>query len=188
MKKREFLKDICKLGVCSCAVSLINPEPLLALTDDDECKKAKEMNWRLEWRLNHAKRQFGTLLQKIEPELSPEIRKNMLEEMGRNCAKSLGWAEKYKNNPEGFFEHMFKHSGENITFDKDKKKITVVTRERDCDCPVINSAKTPAYYCDCSLGWQKEVYETILGKPVDVIIKESVLRGSKRCVFEVNIS
>ena len=110
------------------------------------------------------------------------------EDMGRNCAKSLGWAEKYKDKPEEFFEYMFKHSGENISFNEDKTKITVVTRERDCDCPIVNSSQTPAYYCNCSLGWQKETYEVILGKKVDVNLKESVLRGSQRCVFEINLS
>jgi predicted hydrocarbon binding protein len=31
------------------------------------------------------------------------------------------------------------------------------------------------------------MYETILGKSVTVVLKESVLRGSKRCVFEISI-
>ena len=38
----------------------------------------------------------------------------------------------------------------------------------------------PAYFCDCSVGWQKEIYESVLGKTVDVVLKESVLRGGKR--------
>lgn len=187
MNKREFIKDICRLGMCSCTLGIINPDIVNANTNDEDCDKLKELNWRLEWRINHAKNQLGMLLQKIEPEISSETRKKILEDMGRNCAKSLNWAEKYKNNPEGFFDHMYKHSGENISFDKERKKITVVTRERDCDCPIVNSSKTPAYYCNCSLGWQKETYEVILGKPVDVELKESVLRGSKRCVFEITI-
>jgi predicted hydrocarbon binding protein len=187
MNKREFIKNVCTIGACSCTLPVLSPEVIEAQTDDDECKKAKEMNWRLEWRINHAKNQFGMLLNKIEPEISPEVRDVILEEMGRNCAKSLNWAEKYKDNPEGFFKHMYEHSGENISFDDKKKKITVITKERDCDCPIVNSSKTPAYYCNCSLGWQKETYETILGKKVDIELKESVLRGSNRCVFEIKL-
>ena len=190
MEKRDFLKNICTLGICSCAAPFVNPGIVDAQPDDDDCKKIKDLNWRLEWRLNHAKSQFGMLLQRIESEIPEDVRQNILEDMGRNCAKSLGWAEKYKNNPEGFFEHMFKHSGENITFNKEKNVITIITkdREHDCDCPLVSSAKTPGYYCDCSLGWQKETYETILGKKVDVKLTESVLRGSKRCAFEIHIS
>ena len=188
MKKREFVKSICTLGVCSCIPAFMNPESNFAQVEDDDCKKAKEMNWRLEWRLNHAKGQLGMLLGKIDSEISPEMKKSILEEMGRNCARSLQWAEKYKGNPEGFFKHMYDHSGENISFSENRKKITVITKEGDCGCPIVDSSKTPGYYCDCSLGWQKETYEVILGKPVDVTLKESVLRGAKRCVFEIQVS
>ena len=33
-----------------------------------------------------------------------------------------------------------------------------------------------------------ETYETILGKPVEVTLKESALRGSTRCVFEIRVA
>lgn len=186
MKKREFLKNVCKLGACSCTAPFVIPDIINAQSQDD-CEKAKEMNWRLEWRLNHSKKQFGMLLEKIEPQISLDERECILEDMGRNCARSLNWAEKYKGNPEGFFEYMFNHSGEKLSFSEDKKKITVITRERDCDCPIVDSSKTPAYFCSCSLGWQKETYEVILGKKVDVVLTESVLRGSNKCVFEIQI-
>ena len=190
MEKREFLKKMCGVGLCSCVASTINPGSVKAQTEqeDDECKKAKEMNWRLEWRLNLAKRQYSTLLNKIEPEISDEKLAGMLEESGRNCAKSLGWAEKYKGNPEGFFKHMHEHAGEQLSFDESGNIITIITPERPCVCPVVNVSEIPDYYCNCSKGWQKETYETILGKPVEVSIKESALRGSKRCVFEVTVS
>jgi predicted hydrocarbon binding protein len=187
MKKREFLKTCCGLGICSCAATLL-PASDPAKTENVDSEEMKKNNVRLNWRLNHAKRQMSLLLCKIEPEISPQVRCAILEDMGRSCAKSLGWALKYKGNPEGFFEHMKKHSGENLTFDKERKKITIITRDRDCDCPIVDSAKTPGYYCNCSLGWQKETYETILGVPVSVEIKESVLRGAKRCVFEVTVT
>ena len=187
MEKREFLKTCCGLGMCACAAAALVSEESEAAPESQGLEEAKATNGRLSWRLNHAKRQLGFLLQKIEPEIAPEVRRKILQEMGRNCARSLRWAEKFKGDPEGFFEHMRKHSGESLSFDEGKRKITVVTRERDCDCPIINSSSTPGYYCDCSLGWQLETYETILGVPVTAEVKESVLRGAKRCVFEVTI-
>ena len=33
----------------------------------------------------------------------------------------------------------------------------------------------------------KQTYETILGRKVDVELTESVLRGSKRCVFKIHV-
>ena len=188
MEKREFLKKMCGMGMCACTASFAASESPHTETEDDECKKAKEMNWRLEWRLNLAKRQYSTLLTQIEPEIPVDKLAQMLEDMGRNCARNLGWAEKYKGNPEGFFKYMHEHAGEQLSFDESGKIINIVTPDRPCVCPVVNISEIPDYYCNCSKGWQKETYETILGKPVEVMIRESALRGSKRCVFEVTVS
>ena len=187
MDKREFLKKACGLGVCSCAAAVLTPEAGRAGSEDAECEQTRDMNRRLEWRLNLAKRNYCSVLNKIEPEVDPKTRQNMLEQMGRNCANSWGQAAKFKNNPEGFFDLMRERFGENISFDVKGGLITVVTPERDCVCPIIDSSKAPAYYCHCSIGWQKQTYETILGRPVNVELKESVLRGSTRCVFEVRV-
>jgi predicted hydrocarbon binding protein len=188
MDKRAFLKTACGLGFCSCVPAVFGTGQSEPAQKNPETDKLREENWRLNWRLNHARNQLARLMELLEPELDPSVRKRILQELGRNCAKSLGWAEKYKGNPEGFFEQMKSHSGEQLAFDPTGKIITIVTRERDCDCPLVDSSKMPPGYCDCSIGWQKETYETILGKSVEVDLKESVLRGSKRCVFEVRIT
>ena len=111
----------------------------------------------------------------------------LLEQMGRNCAGSLGWAKQYRDNPDAYFAFMKQKLGEVIEYDRDKGVITVTTPERDCVCLLANSKITPPIYCACSIGWQKYTYETILGKKVEVDIKEAVLRGSKRCIFQVRI-
>jgi predicted hydrocarbon binding protein len=187
MNKREFLKTTCGLGLCTCAASIFGKAQLDQPASDPEKDKLKDQNMRLNWRVNHAKRQFSALMKMLETELDPSILKKNMEQLGRNCAKSLGWAEQHKGNPEGFFEYMKKQAGERLAFDETGKIITIVTPNRDCVCCLVDSSQMPGSYCDCSIGWQKETYETILGKPVEVDLKESVLRGSKRCVFEVRI-
>jgi hypothetical protein len=52
----------------------------------------------------------------------------------------------------------------------------------------VDNKRTPASFCNCSVGYQREAFEAILGKPVQVSLKESKLGGSKRCVFEVRLS
>jgi hypothetical protein len=37
------------------------------------------------------------------------------------------------------------------------------------------------------LGWQQHTWETLLQKKVTVELKESVLRGGKRCIFEIRV-
>jgi len=187
MDKRSFLKTACGLGLCSCVPAVFGAGHSEPAQNNPETDKLREQNGRLNWRLNHARNQLARLMELLEPELDESVRKRILQELGRNCAKSLGWAEQYKGNPEGFFKHMKDRLGEQLAFDGSGKTITIVTRERDCDCPLVVSNRMPAYYCDCSIGWQKQTYETILGKSVEVELRESVLRGAKRCVFVVSL-
>jgi predicted hydrocarbon binding protein len=155
---------------------------------ESENKRLNELNGKLEWRYNHARSQYFLFLKQVLPLLSTEKKKEIFISAGRNCAKSLGWADLYKNNPEGFFRHMHEHAGECISFSNDKKTITVVTQNRPCDCPLMRGqCGMDGAYCDCSLGWQMETYETILQKRVSVDLKESCLRGSGKCVFEITV-
>ena len=191
MKRRELLSHACGMGMCSCAASVMFDNVSSGTQNDTaEDKKLQEIQTELnrsQWWLNHGAKQLAKLWELLEPLLDDAKRREILEQLGRNCAKSLGWGEKYRGNPEGFFKYMNQKNGENFTYDKEKGVITVVTRERDCDCKLVNSKITPAYFCQCSIGWQKQMYETILGKSVDVEVKESVLKGSKRCVFQIRI-
>ena len=137
--------------------------------------------------MSHTQKQTAKLWQLLETRLNEKTRVAILEDLGRNCAGSLGWAKQYQGNLEGYFKHLNDKLGETPVYDKDKGVITITTRERDCDCRMVSSKITPPIFCACSVGWQKYTYESILDKKVEVEVKESVLRGSKRCVFEVRI-
>ena len=191
MKRRELLSRACGMGMCSCAGPLILDESCSAAqennTDSEELQKLQKELSRKQWWLNHAAKQLAKLWVLLEPELDDTKRREILEQLGRNCAKSIGWSQKFIGNPEGFFNYVNQKNGETFTYDKENGIITVVTRERDCDCQLVDTKITPAYFCHCSMGWQKQMYETIFGKAVDTELKESVLGGSKRCVFEVRI-
>jgi len=192
MNRRKMLKQACGLGLCACAGSALLSEMCEAADNtantvtpapapgDDALKKAQ-------WWLAHTQKQTARLWELLESRLDEKSRLEILEQLGRNCAANLKWAGRFKGDPEGFFRFMNQKAGEQFTYDREKGVITIVTRERDCDCRMVNSKITPPIFCACSVGWQKQTYETILGKPVDAEVKESVLRGSKRCVFEVRI-
>ncbi len=191
MKRRELLNRVCGMGMCSCAASVMF-EDLSSGTQSDasENKKFQELQKELnscKWWLDHTKKQIAKLWELLEPHLDEKQRLELIEQLGRNCAKSIGWAEKYRGDPEGFFKLMERSQGEKFEYDKTNGIIKITTPERDCVCRLVNSKLTPAYFCQCSIGWQKYTYETILGKAIDAELKESVLRGSKRCVFQIRI-
>jgi predicted hydrocarbon binding protein len=196
MDRREVLKQTCGMGLCGCAGTVMlskvcgaaetaTPAPATAPAQNQA--PAQGQLTRLQWWLSHGQKQWAKLWELLEAHLDEKTRVAILEQLGRNCASSLGWAKPYKGNPEGFFKFMDDRAGERFDYDKDRGVITITTRERDCDCRLAKAKLTPPIYCACSIGWQKHTYETIFEKNVDVEVKESVLRGSKRCVFEVRV-
>jgi predicted hydrocarbon binding protein len=58
-----------------------------------------------------------------------------------------------------------------------------------CACPMVADVTEPLSptYCHCSVGWLKEMFETVSGKPVTVETHETVKRGGKACRFTVRL-
>jgi predicted hydrocarbon binding protein len=189
MHRRELLGGACGIGACSCIGVLLGANKTQAAQTNPEpaVNELKMQNDKLKWWAEHTKKQLALLWQLLENHLDEGTRNTIIEQLGRNCAKSLGWPARFRGNPEGFFEFMKQQQGEKIVYDKERGVIMVETPQRDCVCGMVNSKITPSYFCRCSVGWQKEMYETILGKSVDCEVVESVLRGSKRCVFKNTI-
>lgn len=45
-----------------------------------------------------------------------------------------------------------------------------------------------ASYCWCSVGYVQEIHERVFGRPVNVELVESVLRGNPRCRFRITLA
>lgn len=59
-----------------------------------------------------------------------------------------------------------------------------------CLCPLVETkpAGLSPTFCNCSLGYVKEMHEQIFKKPVEVELLASVLRGDPRCKFKITVS
>jgi hypothetical protein len=63
--------------------------------------------------------------------------------------------------------------------------------ERLCLCPLVevqSVEKISPTYCHCSVGYVREMHERMLGRPVQVELVDSVLRGGKRCRFRMTVA
>lgn len=178
MNRQEFFKT-CACGLCTCAAAgLLGPAALAA----DEKPTAED------WRFPFIQDRYAKLLEILAVRTGEESLNETLRHLGRFCASKLPLVEKHKGNIDAFIREFKARAGEEITFDREKGIITVVGPERsDCFCPLASRRCTPPSICACSLGWQQYVYENLLGQPVDVTLKEAVLRGGKRCAFEIRL-
>jgi hypothetical protein len=179
MNRKDFLKS-CACGLCACATTSLIPS-----ADLSAAEAAKTEDWRLPF----VKDRYAKLLQILGDKVDEKTMNEILRQLGRNCASTMPIINQHKGDIEGFITDFKNKYHEDITYDREKGLITVVGQERsDCVCPLIGiKNKTPKIACNCSLGWQQYVYETILGKEARVELKETVLRGGKRCAFEIRI-
>lgn len=57
-----------------------------------------------------------------------------------------------------------------------------------CYCSFVNKipqGKLSGTYCNCSRGWAKALFEGALGRPVEVIMEESIVNGDEQCKFRI---
>jgi predicted hydrocarbon binding protein len=179
MKRNDFIKTACMCGICSCAG--ITMSPAVASASDDK----KETDWRV----GFMQKRFTKLLEKMNSDVEGATRIKLIEDMGRACAaEHPEFYMKFKGNPEGYLEELKKQWSAEVVYDKKEGSIRIVGPKREsCFCPFVSKSETPKEFCDCSVGFNKQAFENVLGKPVEVKVERSILRGSERCVYLIRV-
>ena len=181
MTRTDFLK-CCAAAGCSCgALTVISPSGALAASGDSEIDA-------LQWKLDFTHRKFARLVEVLNQNLDGPSRKKVWEALGREHGKDYReLTDKYKGDLSGFLAEIKKHWVEKADYDAAAGTIRIVDKSTTCTCPLVDRKLTPPEFCDCTLGWQKEVYSAVVGRPVDAVVEESLLRGGTRCVFRMQI-
>ncbi len=183
MTRNVFMKG-CAAGMCSCAgMAWLAPQAAQA------AESASPELDALKWKMDFAQRRWAGLVQILETNLDEATRKKVWQSVGREHAREYrSLTDKYKGNIEGFLDDIRKQWVESAEYDAAKGTIRIVDRSPVCTCPLVRQNLTPQSFCDCTLGWQKEAYSAVLGRPVEASLEESILRGGKRCVFRIQIT
>jgi predicted hydrocarbon binding protein len=95
--------------------------------------------------------------------------------------KAEAIAKKSKNT-EKFLEGLSK-VWKHLNISKDG--VFVIYEE--CYCPLVKNyeEKVSPNFCNCSVGWIKELFETALKKPVKVEKISTIKQGNKQCKFKI---
>jgi predicted hydrocarbon binding protein len=162
-------------------MAVLPAQSLLGQTEDPEVSALKR-------KLEAAQLRFARLVSVLGEHVDSRARKGIFESLGRECAKQYrGLTAKYANDIKGFLAAAQQQWVESVEYDEASGTIRIVDKATTCSCPLVNQSLTPPEFCDCTLGWQKETYSMILGRPVEAEIEESLLRGGKRCVFQIRV-
>lgn len=178
MDRRSFLIHACGLGACGCAMGLAAAPAALRAEGDAAPDQ----------RLLFARYQVANLVRFMEADPANAANcAGLIEMVGRECARLGQLPVKHKGDVEGYLAAIKQAWGTESTYDKANGVVTVVVPAGECACPLVDNKRTPAFWCNCSVGYQKEAFETVSGRPVQVALKESKLAGSPRCVFAVRL-
>lgn len=180
MNRTEFLRS-CSGGLCACIVA-----PGVSAG----ASAASDAAGPEDWRLRFVRRRYAKLIGILSAKMDQKALDEVLHELGSYCSSTDARLSQYRGDVEGYCAHLKQTaSGDDVAVDRERNIITVTSPARaDCFCPWISvENQTPAVVCNCSLGWQQATWEAVTGKKVQVELKESALRGGRRCVFEVRV-
>jgi len=144
--------------------------------------------------MKHTKFWLEQLIAAMETEINAETRTRLLETCGRACAGAhvLPALERARatlpdvTDLDAVLAAMRKWGigGKPLTREGNR-----IYGEYDhCYCPMREEGLAMApWLCDCTCGWTKAVFETLLGHPVKVRLLQAIGRGDPVCRFEVEV-
>jgi predicted hydrocarbon binding protein len=129
---------------------------------------------------------ISNLMKNMDNHLDEAIKIKLMEECGRACARNHTKKDalKFKGQLDGWLAKMKTWVGEE-NIQKEGNLVRVVYNK--CFCPIIQDSQLilSDTYCNCSRGWLKENFETVLERPVKVKLEDSIMKGGKQCSFLV---
>lgn len=121
---------------------------------------------------------------------------NILEKCGRECAISHGFpdgAKKIRNeiDDKNNIDLLFTRFKEKV-YDNSprlyKEGDIMYLEYHTCACPIVNSGKiTNPFFCHCTCGYTKEIFEELFDKFVKVDVLQSILKGDEICKQAITI-
>lgn len=119
----------------------------------------------------------------------PNNSRKYLETRGRGCI-SQGMIKKAKDaakSAKDDRDFLKRLAGKVRYLMLEGDKVCMVYPRCFCRHAKKYSGKLPKVYCECSVGWVKEMFEQALDRKVEVKLESSVLRGDKECRLQIVI-
>lgn len=127
----------------------------------------------------------------LDKHVGSDEAKKVLEECGRNCARSTGLLKKFQalkvkvTNVEELYSVLAEKLHDHVALE-DGQLFFLYPK---CYCSHVKEKPglVSHSHCNCSAGWIKEMCEQVTAKSVDVDILQSVIRGAESCKFKVTM-
>jgi len=193
--RKEFFKQSVKWSGCCGAALLASTMPMVCAGEEKE----KSVFTPCEDRVKQGQEVLKRIIAQLDQKLDKTTREAIMESCGRLCHDGANPNTK-KPTPEEasrFLEGMRNYVGKEgvqqsgdetiIYFKYTRNPRGLKVSDGYCLCPILEDAPKgiSSSYCHCSVGYVKAIFEQGLGKPANVELTNSILRGGKSCDFTV---
>lgn len=139
--------------------------------------------------MKHTHKWVKALTESLEAEVDEATRERILVACGRSCIPR-SFVKKARKLWEGTrdIDAFLEALGGEWSHLKPEDDGVFVEYDK-CYCPLVKTypeAMTPTW-CNCSRGWAKELFETALGRQVEVEMLDTIRQGGEKCRFQVHL-
>ncbi len=133
---------------------------------------------------------LSDLLAAMETELDPATRVRLMEACGRGCFNRFDFKQDIARKGQGSLEKLIAAYQQNFEIWREDGMVHIRYGEvsSGCYCPAARyrPARPGDLHCECTRTTHQTIFETALGRPIQVEILETVRRGGKTCHFLVH--
>jgi hypothetical protein len=138
----------------------------------------------------------------VDHTLDPEVRNRLMEANGAACFAAYAGPPAHPPGPDALarFTAWIADKGAASGYAMDGNTISFTylgSAETGqaapagvCLCPMVEAQSAGSIsptYCLCSVGYVREMHRRLLGRPLQVELVDSVLKGAQRCSFRITL-
>ncbi|HNX57281.1 MAG TPA: hypothetical protein PKO30_16920 [Prolixibacteraceae bacterium] len=188
MNRKEFFRGSLALGACAGCFLISTPATANSPeTISEENEKYKALLQEKEFIQNW----LSDLIETIDTELDQATKVKLLAGCGRGCFNRFKFKSNIAEQGKGDLNKLIEAYKHNFEVWKDGNQVHVRYGEvsKGCYCPAAKyrPAKPNDIHCECTRATHQTIFETALGRPIDVKILETVRRGDKTCHFVATV-
>jgi hypothetical protein len=189
MDRKQFLCRTLELGLGSCSAAALGTVAAGlaegAQAPPDELAAArKEADFVRNW--------VADLMDTMEEQLPREARVKLIEGCGRGCFRRHEFKRAIAEQGRGDVEKLIAAYGKNFEVWREGQAVHIRYGETSsrCYCPVVKNQPPKAndLHCECTRGTHQAIFETALGRPVEVEILETLRRAGRTCHFVAHLT
>ena len=184
MDRKDFTKSLLAMGLCPFLAAAAEAKSATDTEPEKSCEQTTQEKLFIEHWLTD-------LMSTMDDVLDRETRVKLIEGCGRGCYNRHSFKQDIARNGAGDVDTLVKAYSKNFQIWRDGNEVHIRYGEVNgqCYCPVAQGqpVKPDDLHCECTRSTHQTIFETALGRPIQVDVVESLRRGGVTCHFIAHV-